>query len=98
MSDVHNKEQRSRNMAAIKSKNTKPEICVRKLLWALGYRYRLHRRDLPGRPDIVFPGKHKLIFVNGCFWHQHRCKYGKAKPKSNAEFWEKKRNRNSWRD
>ena len=69
-------EARSRNMAAIKSKNTKPEIEVRQILHQMGYRFRLHRKDLPGNPDIVLPKYKTAIFVNGCFWHQHEnCKY-----------------------
>lgn len=87
--DVHSSEQRSFNMSQIKGKNTKPEMIVRKWLWQNGYRYRLHRKDLPGKPDIVFLGRKKVIFVNGCFWHKHNCKYFKW-PKSNVEFWQQK--------
>ncbi|MBO8223103.1 DNA mismatch endonuclease Vsr [Prochlorococcus marinus str. XMU1401] len=83
-------EQRSRNMSAIKSKNTKPEIAVRKLLHSLGYRFRLHRKDLPGSPDIVLPKYKTVIFVHGCFWHRHEnCKYAST-PKTRSEFWESK--------
>ena len=83
-------EQRSRNMSAIKSKNTKPEIAVRKLLHSMGYRFRLHRKDLPGSPDIVLPKYKTVIFVHGCFWHRHEnCKYAST-PKTRKEFWEKK--------
>lgn len=89
MVDVHSLEQRSFNMSKIKGKNTKPEMIVRKWLWQNGYRYRLHRKDLPGKPDIVFAGRKKVIFVNGCFWHKHNCKYFKW-PKSNVEFWQQK--------
>ncbi len=71
--DVHSKEQRSYNMSRIKGKDTKPEMKVRRWLWDNGYRYRLHRKDLPGKPDIVFPGKKKAVFVHGCFWHKHNC-------------------------
>ena len=75
MADVHTAEQRSRNMAAIRSKDTKPEVRVRQFLHSLGYRFRLHRKDLPGKPDIVLP-KHKIaIFVHGCFWHCHGGRY-----------------------
>jgi len=87
--DVHSKEQRSYNMSQIKSKDTKPEILVRKWLWENDYRYRLHRKDIPGKPDITFIGKKKVIFINGCFWHKHNCKYFKW-PKTNTEFWKKK--------
>ena len=83
-------EQRSRNMSAIKSKNTKPEIKVRKILHSMGYRFRLHRKDLPGSPDIVLPKYKTVIFVHGCFWHRHEnCKYAST-PKTRAEFWESK--------
>ena len=91
-------EQRSRNMSAIKSKNTKPEIAVRKLLHSLGYRFRLHRKDLPGSPDIVLPKYKTVIFVHGCFWHRHEnCKYAST-PKTRKEFWEKKFRENINRD
>ena len=91
-------EQRSRNMSAIKSKNTKPEIAVRKLLHSLGYRFRLHRKDLPGSPDIVLPKYKTVIFVHGCFWHRHEnCKYAST-PKTRKEFWESKFKTNLKRD
>jgi DNA mismatch endonuclease (patch repair protein) len=98
VTDVHNPEQRSRNMAAIRSKNTKPELVVRKLLSEMGLRYRLHRSDLPGKPDIVMPGRKVVIFVHGCFFHVHRCKYGRVVPATNAEFWHAKRTGNVARD
>ena len=91
-------DQRSRNMSAIKSKNTKPEIAVRKMLHALGYRFRLHRKDLPGSPDIVLPKYKTVIFVHGCFWHRHEnCKYAST-PKTRKEFWESKFKANAKRD
>ena len=91
-------EQRSRNMSAIKSKNTKPEIKVRKVLHSMGYRFRLHRKDLPGSPDIVLPKYKTVIFVHGCFWHRHEnCKYATT-PKTRKEFWEKKFRENINRD
>ena len=91
-------EQRSRNMSAIKSKNTKPEITVRKLLHSMGYRFRLHRKDLPGSPDIVLPKYKTVIFVHGCFWHRHKnCKYAST-PKTRQEFWEAKFRENINRD
>ena len=91
-------EQRSRNMFAIKSKNTKPEIAVRKLLHSMGYRFRLHRKDLPGSPDIVLPKYKTVIFVHGCFWHRHEnCKYA-SNPKTRKEFWENKFKANIKRD
>ena len=95
--DVHSPEQRSYNMSRIKGKNTKPELIVRKWLWSQGYRYRLHRKDLPGKPDIVFSGRKKVIFVHGCFWHKHNCRYFKW-PETNPEFWKKKINENVRRD
>ena len=91
-------EQRSRNMSAIKSKNTKPEIAVRKLLHSMGYRFRLHRKDLPGSPDIVLPKYKTVIFVHGCFWHRHEnCRYASI-PKTRKEFWENKFKTNVKRD
>ena len=85
-------------MAAIKSKNTKPEIAVRKLLHSLGYRFRLHRKDLPGSPDIVLPKYKTVIFVHGCFWHRHEgCKYA-TNPKTRESFWNKKFEDNKKRD
>jgi DNA mismatch endonuclease (patch repair protein) len=96
--DVHTPEQRSRNMAAIRCKNTKPEIVVRKLLSEMGIRYRLHRKDLPGKPDIVMPSRRVAIFVHGCFWHMHSCRYGRVIPATNKEFWQKKREGNVARD
>ena len=98
MADVHNKEQRSRNMAAIRGRDTKPEMIVRRLVHRLGYRFRLHRRDLPGRPDLVLPRHRVVIFVHGCFWHQHDCRYGRVVPATRAEFWQNKRDENAARD
>lgn len=98
MTDVHTTEQRSRNMAAIRSKNTKPEMVVRRVLSEMGLRYRLHRKDLPGKPDIVMPGRRVVIFVHGCFFHMHKCRYGRVVPATNAEFWCTKRNGNTARD
>ena len=91
-------EQRSRNMSAIKSKNTKPEIAVRKVLHSMGYRFRLHSKNLPGSPDIVLPKSKTVIFVHGCFWHRHEnCKYAST-PKTRKEFWENKFKANINRD
>lgn len=95
--DVHTPAQRSFNMIRIKSKNTLPEGIIRKLIWSNGYRYRLHGKDLPGKPDIVFRGRKKAIFVNGCFWHMHGCRYFKW-PKTNREFWKQKIKSNARRD
>jgi DNA mismatch endonuclease (patch repair protein) len=91
-------EPRRRVMAAIRGKDTGPEIAIRRMLHAMGYRYRLHRRDLPGRPDITFPGRRKVVFVHGCFWHQHLgCKAAKA-PRTRQEYWGPKLARNIERD
>jgi DNA mismatch endonuclease (patch repair protein) len=96
--DVHTPEQRSRNMSAIRGKDTKPEMIVRCLVHRMGYRYRLHRRDLPGAPDLVFRRLRKIINVHGCFWHMHTCRYGSVTPKANREFWQAKRTGNASRD
>jgi len=98
MTDVFTKSQRSRVMSRIKGRNTKPEIFVRSLIHRMGFRFRLHRRDLPGTPDIVLPRHHKIIFVHGCFWHGHRnCKRA-TRPTTNVEFWNKKIDKNIERD
>ncbi|MDM8159168.1 DNA mismatch endonuclease Vsr [Labilibaculum sp. K2S] len=87
MTDTHSKEIRSYNMSRIKGKNTKPELVVRKFLFANGFRYRLHAKNLPGKPDIVLPKYKTVIFVNGCFWHGHpNCKYF-VLPKTRTEWW-----------
>lgn len=98
MTDVHTKAQRSLNMSRIRGRDTKPEMHVRRLLHRHGYRYVLHRKDLPGRPDIVFPARRKVIFVHGCYWHRHTCRFGQVKASSNAEFWEQKISGNVSRD
>lgn len=93
-----NQIERSYCMSRIKGKDTTPEMAVRRVVHGMGYRYRLHRRDLPGTPDIVLTRHKKIIFVHGCFWHMHNCKKGKSTPATNAEFWEKKRTENRERD
>jgi DNA mismatch endonuclease, patch repair protein len=98
MADVHTPEQRSFNMSRIRSRNTRPEMVVRSLAHRMGYRYRLHRKDLPGKPDLVFPARHKIIFVHGCFFHMHACRYGSVTPNTNKDFWQKKRLSNVERD
>jgi DNA mismatch endonuclease (patch repair protein) len=96
--DNISRRRRSENMRRIRSVNTEPELTVRSLTHRLGYRFRLHRRDLPGRPDLVFVSKRKVIFVHGCFWHQHRrCIDGRS-PKSNADYWLPKLAGNKKRD
>jgi DNA mismatch endonuclease, patch repair protein len=95
--DTLTPQQRSAAMAAVTGKNTAPELIVRKLLYSLGYRYRLHVKDLPGKPDIVLRKRRCVVFVNGCFWHGHDCARGAA-PSSNVEFWEGKIGKNRERD
>lgn len=90
--------ERSRNMARVKSSDTKPELLVRSLIHQMGFRFSLHRKDLPGRPDIVLTRLRKIVFVNGCFWHGHAgCRRG-ARPSTNRAFWDKKINSNTVRD
>lgn len=99
MADKFTQEQRSQIMASVHSSNTSPEIRVRKLLHRLGYRFRLHRKDLPGKPDIVLPKYNAVIFVNGCFWHGCPiCLHAQIRPKANADYWNKKLDRNMQRD
>lgn len=89
---------RSENMRRIRSKDTLPEMTVRRLVHRMGYRYRLHYNDIPGKPDLVFPSRHKVIFIHGCFWHQHsKCREGRL-PKSNTQYWNAKLERNVQRD
>lgn len=96
--DIISPKQRSANMARIRGRDTKPEIAVRKLVHRLGYRFRLHRRDLPGTPDLVFPALRRVIFVHGCFWHRHpHCRFA-YEPKSNVKFWRAKFAANTARD
>ena len=97
MTDRVSSKRRSAIMSKVKSKDTGPEMVVRRMLHGLGYRYRLHRRELPGSPDLVFPGRRKVIFVHGCFWHGHGCKIGKL-PKSKTDYWKPKILANRKRD
>lgn len=98
MTDVHSPEQRSRNMAAIRSRNTKPELYFRKLLFAEGFRYGVNSRSVPGHPDLYLKKYNTAIFVHGCFWHRHEgCKYAST-PKSRVEYWQKKFESNKKRD
>jgi DNA mismatch endonuclease (patch repair protein) len=97
MTDVFSPEKRSQVMAAIGQKNTKPEMVVRRLLHRLGYRFRIHRKDLPGKPDIVFPGRRKIVLIHGCYWHGHGCRVGRL-PKSRTEYWLPKIQANQARD
>ncbi|PXA68299.1 very short patch repair endonuclease [Cryobacterium arcticum] len=98
MADVLTPEQRRKNMSGIRATDTKPELMLRRRIHAAGYRYRLHVRSLPGTPDIVFTRRKCVIFVNGCFWHSHSCRFGLVKPVTNAAFWEEKRRRTVVRD
>ncbi len=91
-------EQRSRIMRAIKARDTKPELLVRRMVHAIGGRFRLHRKDLPGTPDLVFPSARKVIFVHGCFWHGHTCRRGDRMPATNQVYWRNKIDRNRRRD
>lgn len=96
--DIVSPERRSSMMAGIRGKDTTPELCVRRAAHALGYRFRLHRRDLPGSPDLVFPRLRKVILVHGCYWHRHPgCRFAYT-PKSNTAFWERKFEENTERD
>jgi DNA mismatch endonuclease (patch repair protein) len=98
MTDVHSAAQRSYNMSRIRGAHTAPEMRVRRLLHGMGFRYRLHGKGLPGKPDLVFAGARTVLFVHGCFWHMHRCKYGKPAPATNQSFWAEKRRSNVERD
>ncbi len=98
MTDVFSEKKRSDIMSRIGQKDTKPEIIVRRLLHKMGYRFRLHRKDLPGTPDIVLPKYHKVVFVHGCFWHGHEGCRRAHLPETNREFWEVKINKNRDRD
>ena len=98
MADVHNPEQRRYNMSRIRSRDTKPELIVRQFLHANGYRYRLHRKDLPGQPDIVLPRLKTVIFVHGCFWHGHEGNPCFVLPKTRSEFWHEKITHNQAKD
>ena len=98
MVDLLDQAARSAHMARVRSKNTRPEMIVRKLVFAAGYRYRLHLRKLPGSPDLVFPSRKKVIFVHGCFWHRHDNCAASRIPKSRVDFWSDKLNGNKARD
>lgn len=97
MADTVDRVRRSANMRAIPSKDTKPELLVRSIAHRLGYRFRLHRRDIPGTPDLAFIGRRKAIFVHGCLWHGHQCRRARL-PSTNADFWRAKIERNKERD
>lgn len=98
MTDVFSPEKRAQVMGAVPSRHSSAELAVSKLLTGLGLRYRLHRADLPGSPDVVFPGRRTALFVHGCFWHGHDCRRGARQPKANADYWLGKIARNRARD
>jgi DNA mismatch endonuclease (patch repair protein) len=98
VTDVYSPEKRSQVMGRVKGKDTGPELRLRRLLTRMGLRYRLHRKDLPGKPDLVMAGRRAVVFMHGCFWHGHDCARGARKPKANAEYWEAKIGRNVARD
>jgi DNA mismatch endonuclease (patch repair protein) len=98
LADVHTPEQRSYNMSRIQGRDTAPEMRVRRILHGAGLRYRLHGKKLPGKPDLVFARRKTVVFVHGCFWHMHDCRYGKPAPATNRSFWADKRRSNADRD
>lgn len=98
MPDVYDRKTRSKVMSRIRKTNTKPELVVRRLSHALGFRFRLHRSDLPGTPDLVFPRHRKVILVHGCWWHRHNCRLGRREPKSRRKYWIPKLKGNVARD
>ncbi len=96
--DTLTREERSERMRRVRSRDTKPELELRRLVWTLGYRYRKYRRDVIGQPDIAFIGRKRAIFLHGCFWHRHDCAYGRRTPKSRKAFWNAKFEKNVERD
>lgn len=98
MADRIDQKRRSALMARVRSKDTRPEMVVRSIVYRLGFRYRLHQRDIPGSPDLVFRGRKKVIFVHGCFWHGHDCAAGRNVPSSRIDYWQSKLGRNRERD
>lgn len=90
--------QRSHCMSQIRSRDTGPELAVRSIIYRMGFRFRVHQRSLPGRPDIVLPRHHKVVLVHGCFWHAHTCRPGRIQPAVNSNYWSQKRKRNQARD
>jgi DNA mismatch endonuclease (patch repair protein) len=98
MVDTLTTEQRRACMQAVHSEDTTPEMIVRRLAHSMGYRYALHNKNLPGKPDLVFVSRRRIIFVHGCFWHKHNCRHGRISPATNSDYWNSKRQRNAERD
>ena len=98
VADVLSKEQRSACMRAVRNRDIAPEMRVRGLVHSMGYRYALHAKSLPGKPDLAFISRKKIVFVHGCFWHKHSCPHGSVSPASNSDYWNRKRERNAERD
>lgn len=98
MTDTLSAPERSERMRRVKSTNTEPERALRKMVWNLGYRYRKNLKSLPGKPDLAFPGRKRVIFMHGCFWHRHDCRAGRRMPKSRERFWTAKFASNIVRD
>lgn len=98
MADNLTAKQRSDCMRAVRGQDTTPEMRVRQAAHSLGYRYALHRKNLPGKPDLVFVSRRKIVFVHGCFWHLHKCRHGRISPLSNMDYWRTKREKNKQRD
>lgn len=98
MPEKLSKQQRSHNMGLVKGRDTKPELAVRSMLHKAGFRFRVNRKDLPGKPDIVLPARQVAMFVHGCFWHSHSCKRGQSSPQNNSAFWAAKRRATVSRD
>ena len=96
--DIYSSQQRSEIMRSIRGTDTKPEMTVRRLVYSLGYRYRLHSKDLPGKPDLSFRSRKKALFVHGCFWHRHNCTKGRSMPQTNVAAWDRKFTRTMQRD
>lgn len=96
--DTFTPAERSAVMKRVRGKDTQPEMAVRRMVHGMGFRYALHRRDLPGNPDLVFPSRGRVIFVHGCFWHSHSCRAGRNRPSSNTSYWIAKLDRNRTRD
>jgi DNA mismatch endonuclease (patch repair protein) len=98
VTDTLTEQQRSACMRAVRGKDTTPELVVRRLVHSMGFRYALHSKNLPGKPDLVFTSRKRIIFVHGCFWHKHNCPHGRVSPAANSDYWRAKREKNAIRD